>query len=495
MRKVLPTSLLLTFLLFVFSFSAASPGNAQGEADWQPPIEISRAVLNDAGFPANSRSPTIVADSWGKVHAIWVADLDASEESAGNALFYSSWDGEKWSNPNDIYFEPRGGLWKPRVVVDTNGWLHLAWTRNGKLYYSRARVENANQANSWTVPYSPSTLKATNVSLAVDSSSNVHAVFCYNRDEGYLAYLRTTDVDRWTTPVELASVEGCWTRIALDEKDRLHVVYSEQPGSGPGSAVYYLSSDSRGSNWDSPRIIDDGSSGYVDQYGPSWINVAAIGPDEVHIVWHGAPSGQRWHQWSEDGGDTWSEPSQLFPNHRGLTEPVALAADSEGTLHMVTTGWLETEERPIGPYYSKWKDGKWAPLTEITKRTNWDPEGPEIAIAGGNKLVTSWRHQENDTNQAWTAFLSLDAPAKTPPPRITRISETDTISQQPLVVDTDEPTVDSSTEQLSSKVPISDDPSGGLLFDPILAAFLFVALFLIATIAAARYFSKRNQIR
>jgi hypothetical protein len=436
-----------------------------------------------------------VSDSWGKVHAIWVADLDNSEESADNALYYSSWDGEKWSIPNDIYFEPRGGLWKPRVTADANGWLHLAWTRNGNLYYSRARIEDADQANGWIVPYSPNTLKVTNVSLAVDSSNNVHAVFCYNRDGGYLAYQRTTDVDRWTTPVELDIIEGCWTRIAVDERDRLHVVYSEQPGSGPGSAVYYLFSDSGGSNWDSPQIIDDGSTGYVDQYGPSWINVVTIGADEVHIIWHGAPSGQRWHQWSEDGGDTWSEPSQVFADHRGLTEPVALAADSEGTLHIVTLGWLETEERPIGPYYSNWKDGKWAALTAITERTDWDPEGPEIVIAGGNKLITTWRHQEIDTNQAWTAFLPLDVPAKTHPPRITRISETDTISQQALTVDEDEIMVDSSTEQLSNNKSLSDDPASGFLFDPIFAAFLSVALFLIAVIAASRYFSKRKQIR
>lgn len=491
-RKVLLISFLLDLLFISVSSSASAQDTPEEGADWRPPTEISSGVLNDASAPANSRSPTLAADPWGTVHAIWVTDLDSSDQVANNSLHYSSWDGNTWSTPIDIYLEDSGGLWQPKMVADTDGWLHLTWTRSGNLYYSRAYVDDAGQTNGWSEPYSPSGLKASNASLAVDSSNNIHVVFCTNRAEGYLAYQRTDGIDRWTNPVELASTDGCWTRIAVDGSDRLHVVYSDQAESGDGSAAYYLQSTSLGSSWSSPVTVDDGGTGYVNQLGPSWINVAAIGLDEVHIVWQGAPAGQIWHQWSENGGVSWSAPLHLFPDHHGLTEPVALAADSENTLHMVTSGWLETGEKPNGPFYTKWEDGTWDSLSKITDRSDWDAEGPDMVIAGGYMLIVSWRHQEADTNQAWTYILPLDAPAIIHQPRFIQASENNAISQSQHPLNEQESIFDPASYQNSGSKPFSDDPDNDLSFDPMTTAVLIVAIFLVLTIVAGRYMSKRS---
>ena len=129
--------LLIFFLIILYfisvSVAASAQDSVQEGSDWRPAVEISRGVLNNANVKVNSGSPALAADPWGTVHAIWVTDLASSDQAANNAIHYSSWAGDVWSLPIEIYFDLSGGLSQPKMVADSDGWLHLMWTRGGNL--------------------------------------------------------------------------------------------------------------------------------------------------------------------------------------------------------------------------------------------------------------------------------------------------------------------------------------------------------------------------
>ncbi|MGB3715257.1 MAG: sialidase family protein [Candidatus Promineifilaceae bacterium] len=411
MRYIRLILLFVSILLYASIIFAAS---AQDETKWTIPEKLSETVLNEAGLPASTMSPVLVADLWGNVHAIFAAKTGIGEGASFDTLYYSKFDGYNWTQPIDVLYKSGSNFWSPQLTVDSDGWLHLVWIDGPMAMYSQASAHAADLADSWSEPIRVSQGTVRNASIVAGLDGYVHMVYCSSEELGYLAHARTANGSDWSRPVEIAMVGGCWTRAAEDENGGLHVVYSEQPGAGVGSAVYYTRSADGGASWSIPLLVDSKDEGYLENYGPSWVNLATVGTDEIHIIWDGTPAGQRWHQWSADRGETWSKPSQISSIHRGLTEPNALAVDSSGRVHMVSLGWLGAKDKPIGPFYTSWRDGLWSPLAFIGERGDWEPEGGSAAILGGNHLVAGWRHETGEGNEVWVSDMAIDSPSIPP---------------------------------------------------------------------------------
>jgi hypothetical protein len=138
----------------------------------------------------------------------------------------------------------------------------------------------------------------------------------------------------WAKPVVvLDAVTPQWPgadkpRLAIDSRSNiLHAVWlrTNLPnGTGP-QAVYYARSTDNGQTWSAPVRVAEG---LVD-----WPRIAAIGTNQVLLVWNQARSGnpnapaiEVWSQFSSTGGDRWSAASRVG----GLGEvsgPVGLASD------------------------------------------------------------------------------------------------------------------------------------------------------------------------
>lgn len=407
----------ISILLYVNIFLVAG---AQVETRWSNPENLSETVLNEAGQPAPTMSPVLVTDQWGNIHAIFPAMIGTGENAPFDTLFYAMFDGSQWTQPNDVLFRESGNFWLPQMTVDSDGWLHLVWIDGPRAMYSRAPVHAAGIANSWSEPTRISNDAVRNASIFAGGDGSIHVVYCSSEEADNLAHIKTENGYDWSRPVEITTTGGCWTMAAKDGNGRLHVVFSEQPGVGAGSAVYYSRSVDGGLSWTAPLEIDSKDERYLANYGPSWINVATVGLDEIHIIWDGNPAGQRWHQMSVDGGESWSEPYQIVSDHRGLTGPNTLIVDGSGTVHMVSLGWLDTEDNPKGPFHASWRDDDWTAMELIGERSDWDAEGGSAAILGGNLLVAGWRHQTGEGNEVWVSKMTIDSPfippAKMPTP-------------------------------------------------------------------------------
>jgi hypothetical protein len=427
MRRRLPRSALvsLVWVCWLLLGIGISVTRAQGGGTWTPPVLISRGVMNASVIPARVSYPILAADMWGGVHAFWSAVFDEDAE-IGDTLFYSFWDGTAWSTPLDVLYTPGKLIWLPKVAVDSKGWLHLVWMEGavGQVWYVYVPVAEAGAVRAWPVPQRVGDGRVSGISVAVDMDDNVHLLYCGTGKYQGVYHTSSADGTSWLTPVHVGETDvenpECRLGQAVDARGRLHVVWGQSLGQiGP---IYYARSEDGGRSWLPPLEVDRKDEKYFGEYAPGRPNILAIGPDEVHLVWFGAPAGQRWHQWSADGGRTWSPAQPISTRVRGFMEPPALVADSAGTLHLVSQGWID--DGPSGTFYTYWRNGRWSTLSLIDENVkykgSYSPHGggefAALAVTGGNTLHVVW---EVGLAEIWASSLAVDAPDVPPCPQPT----------------------------------------------------------------------------
>ncbi len=406
----------LLVLVLAVGGSVWRPATAQAQPSepWSDPQMLSVGLLDESGQPLRSVCPVLVADPWGGVHAFWT--MLPRQQAAGQdgILFYSQWDGSTWSPPIDILYARHLPMWLPRAALDEAGRVHVAWQVGvqGPVWYSSSMVGQAGSAKAWSASLEVSDLASTGFGLAADSLGQAHIVFCTGEEEDRCYYSFSSDGYEWTSGTAIYNpCDNCTARVAVDGRGRIHTVFGSQSTSG--KVLYYSRSDDGGRTWLPAVEFDRVDARFAEDYGPALGTVVTLGLDQVHVIWDGAPAGQRWHRWSTDGGQTWSQAQEISPDQRGLTLPVAAAFDSAGALHVVSMGWRDTPGTPRGAFHLVWQNGRWSEPQLIGSRTDWDVEYAALAISRGNVLVAAWTEKldAKETLQIWTSNLKVDAPA------------------------------------------------------------------------------------
>jgi hypothetical protein len=344
----------------------------------------------------------VAADASGVVHVFWAYGAPGAEESGEVEAIYYAWlENGRWSEPVDVLVSPGGRVARfHSVVVDPSGYLHVVWSGGNALYYSRAFAPEAGSALSWTEPAAlVSGVSALEPGLAVDGQGILYVV--WTQASAGLMFARSEDGGRsWSAPnlifpAEQGNELARWGRIAVDVRGRLHVALtftrsasSAASEQGNPNYLYYLRSEDQGETWSAPFLVTP-----EPDFGE--MNVATYGDDVVHLLWNGrAGTHGRYHRWSENGGQTWSDTQAVVrpapqDSHGtgGLTGYPALTVDAAGALHMVTaTGG--------GDYYYRWQDGLWSEPALLSPGLRGDGvtgedislEQPSIAINRGSEL-------------------------------------------------------------------------------------------------------------
>jgi hypothetical protein len=394
---------------------------AQAPGAWaQPMLLMQGAGIASAvsGSPSVSY-PVLVPDTAEGVHALWVAVYDAGA-AIGDTLFYSFWDGMAWSVPVDIVHTPGELVWVPQVAIAPDGLLYVVWTDgSGQVWYTRAPSARAGSVRAWPAPAPASVGLASGLAISADDASRVHLAYCAAGDDHGVYHATFSEDGGWSRAVYVgetgntaSQVAECRLGMAFDAGERLHLVWGQS--FFQVAPVYYARSDDGGLSWRSPLEVDRWDDRYAGLYAPGRPNLVAIGRDEVHIVWFGAPEGERWHRWSADGGNTWGSSEPVSTRLRGFMEPPAMAADSAGRMHLLSRGWID--EGPSGTFYTFWQEGQWSPLSLIDKHVHY---GGNYSTAGGGEFA-SLAITSDDTLHAvwevglaeiWVSRLEVDAPA------------------------------------------------------------------------------------
>jgi hypothetical protein len=440
LKYVCIVSFILLSVLSLASWEVASLYAQTGL--WTKPVNISQ-TSNASWFP------DLAVDSAGNVHGIWCETTPLKGGGDKEQAYYSMWDGQTWSTPNDIV-PPQVDIIRSAIAVDAYDTLHLVFGWH-KMYYKRARASEAQSAAAWTSPYLVNDRLHTYMKDIAVYEDTLHIVYddMGVQDEDVecpgcadIYYRRSTDRGlTWSMPVALFPT-GTGSNYAQMEVDKAGVVYVAWNegwdrfvgGWDPRYGVYMYSADG-GSTWSAPTIV----------WYPNATNmrlaVGSNGQGGVMLVWRTASQEYPgiYYMWSTDYGESWAPP-QALPNifaqtsisNHGMYD---MATDSGGHIHLVVVGRPSLEEDGLGVYHLEWDGTSWSPPTAIYRGAGF-PDYPNIVISEGNKLHVAWYVRETlegGNNEIWYSSSQAASPAQTPVPLPT---STPTLTPTPLATAT-----------------------------------------------------------
>lgn len=328
-------------------------------------------------------TPYVFSDRFGVTHIWWREYQRETTVSATipEMLYYMNNSHGVWSDAVDVI--AMTSAVGPTGAVDNYGVVHAGWVGPlATLFHTTALTSHAESAANWSAITAIDTSNL-HAHLANAPDGTIHLVYPGRESSGvfYTRYDSLRDV--WTAPSRVApaarlDVSADYASIAIGTDGLLHVVWSEfrLPEGWPPTGVYYSQSNDEGITWSEPLEIAG-----VDH---DQINIAVTDAGQVHVAWNGQVAiGGRYHRWSADNGQTWSERTAVIPPGKGGTEgPPQLQIDNANVVHMLTTfdgcAW-----------HVSWDSGRWSQPVCISgpkaMASNWI-EQPALALYNGNEL-------------------------------------------------------------------------------------------------------------
>lgn len=403
------------FILLLLCCWGQGRAFAQVDAsDWTPPLELFETT-------GRASEPELVVDAAGVVHVFWAYGSPEDEAAGdGQSLYYTRRQQGVWSEPVDVLVSPGGrGARMPAVALDHHSYLHVAWSGGDTIYTSRAYAPAAIAPQSWSEPIA-FTLYVAAFEPAIVTAGN-HIYLLWTEASNGLVFARSTDGgQRWSAPQTIFAAPGAqelarWGRLAVDDAGRLHVAVSLARSNDTAAArrdpiyIYYLRSEDGGDAWTDPWLITP-----EPDFGEA--TVVTWGVNDVHLLWNGrAGTHGRYHRWSVDGGQSWSEVETIMPpgpplGLGGLTGFPAALLDARGDLHLASTADPQN-------YYMRWRNGVWTDPVVISAGVDGlgvtgeavNMEMPALALGLGNELHAVFHDGQE---RIWyTSRLLPDLPA------------------------------------------------------------------------------------
>lgn len=470
-------ALLLSVMLLLIGIGASEASFNQQAGPWSDPITLA----------TEGRRPLLVADSAGDLHLFYGGESEDQDPEVAATIYYMSRIGGEWRPPLDILFSTLGAVDLDGAVIDGAGNLHVAWHDNEGVYHSRVHVSMAGNASNWeTELVLPGRLPSGE--MVLDDNGRLHMALA--TDLSAVVYLYSDDGGtRWSPPLpvyrefdtEELAIGG--VQLAVDQSGAVHVTWYETAAEVDWSpwSVWYGRSSDEGNSWQVREVA-------TPEFGMS--DVAVDGDNNVHLV-YGRTIGHsdgRWHQWSSDGGQTWTNARPLYPgveHASGVTGGFDFALDSARRLHMVNS--YGRQDGDVSAWHMVWLGTMWSE-PEVLLDTRYHAHQPRLAIAGGNEL----NFVALAPRQAFSLVYRLgaaDSPATERREMPTRVIETIADSGSVDEEAAAEPT------PVVPRTALSDEalamPGSGRPFDALLLSAAASAITILILVAVMRRKSRR----
>jgi hypothetical protein len=403
---------------------------------WTEPVQISDT-------PYGSWFPDLVVDNLGNVHVVW-CETSPAPTGHREQVFYTMWDGQTWSEPNDIV-PPSPDIIRNAIATDELGYLHMMFSGSvpsighNSLFYTQAPIGGAWSAAQWSTPHRIGGGSNYAVDIAVSPDNTIHAVYdqgvvdevemeglVFVNQSSDIFYRRSTDGGAtWSAPVNLfpsPATGSAREQIEIDEAGTIHVAWDEGwdklTGRGDPNYSVYTSSSDGGLSWRPPISVTYPTTGTAQ------LTPASDGRGGVVLLWRLTDDAGLYYQWSDDDGSTWFPPARvpgLFTRSwRGPFDLYDMAADSAGHIHLVVVAAQSAElEAPLAVYHLEWDGTVWAEPEVLYAGAGY-PEYPRIAVSRGNQLHVVWFVREelfgDVRRDVWYTTSQSAAPLQTPPP-------------------------------------------------------------------------------
>ena len=295
--------------------------------------------------------------------------------------------------------------------------LHMVYVSGdvqaGQVFYTNASLPEAGRAQAWAPPVAidNDTVRDGGAAIAVDGQGRLVLVYGGKRfGAGLYAAVSEDSGATWSDPSVLArpgqdeQVPGAvW--LEVDGEGRIHVVWSVVNIQGLGEEIGYGRLDTTDLHFDQSATLARRSSDF-DLMG--WPSIISRGAELIAVYQNGFPP-TRWMRRSEDGGKTWTEAAQPFPQIGGY-ETAYLLKDSAGNVHMLT-GNRQADPEIYGMWHSRLIDNQWLPLEPIISgpaTTTFDPCCVRAVISQGNVLLATWpQNVRQEKSHRRLVFLHL----------------------------------------------------------------------------------------
>lgn len=406
-QKTMMKPLALLVLSATCLILAVTPGvaAAQGTTCGQPD-SVSEDVAAFSAFAHLS------SDRYGRLHLIWssgVAKGRNEEQVETDTIFYTTFVNGAWTQPIDILADSVFAA-ADNIVVTADDGLLVSWRTRGGLNVSRASLQLAGSAYNWTTL----DLMVGSVSSSdffVDPNGRIHLAYTVHepaRQSGKVSYIRSDDGGHtWSSPVEFALVDSyaiinTGVRVYATSDDFINVAWHRNTAENAWmpTGVWYASSGDGGDTWSEPQEVFSGAraalphlSAGVDRFYMTWLR--GVGYEDSKYL-----------RSSLDGGRTWTEPQLQFSDLQGINGAMPILTDSAGNEHWIMSGDQGGKTRIWRT--SRPTSGSWTMPVAISGELE-DSEFPEAIVSAGNELHVVWNDFVED--DIYHVICSLQAPA------------------------------------------------------------------------------------
>jgi hypothetical protein len=465
----------LLMLILALTLSTMTATAQGGTSAWITPLNFSESPETDSGYPI------ILCDTGQNLHVFWIEKSDTDAY-----IYYRTDAGGSLSPPFDVVRAGSNASTRLSAVIDTNNVMHLTWITNvgnGDFYYATAPLDQISNAQAWSEPI-VLVPAVSSGGLTIDNRGRIYASYTQTDNDalvhaGYYMYSDDNGAT-WSTPVEFFEANTpvptlTTVSVKADDQGRLHATWRERSYEyGAHSRVGYMRSTDDGVTWSKLVLAEANTPPGVDR-----AEVYLMGDDEVHLTWF---EPDRMHQWSKDGGATWSRPNLIINLGWGFGGSNELVKDSAGIIHDIS-GVSE------GVYHTSWVGNNWV-YPEIIAKVDNDPHEQKVVVCRGNELHVVYSDRVGE-HEIWYSTKRVAGPAIARGPVPTPIVAVAARAVAP-VVETATPiaaqeVADISTGAQESNAPLNTAPPSNTSTMLVLAIAILPVLALIAGVFALKF--------
>jgi hypothetical protein len=114
-------------------------------AEWFPQEAVWNQLVSVANSEGRLRSPKLLADERGRLHAFWSQADAVNPNGPGMSIQYARWEAGQWSQPETVLTSPDGRTDQPDVAISADNRLYAVWSggAGGQIYFSQANADQA----------------------------------------------------------------------------------------------------------------------------------------------------------------------------------------------------------------------------------------------------------------------------------------------------------------------------------------------------------------
>jgi hypothetical protein len=336
--------------------------------EWFPSPILWSSSENVVDTTAKISALTSVAEKNDNTHVFWV-ESSISEAEENYTIKHTQWDGTQWTIPNSVRTGVGGAPTQLSSSSDGSGRLLLTWVDGdiGQLYFRWVNADKASLSSEWSQPQSllPSLFTISNPRLLADSAGKIVIVYAipFNEKRGIYLIRSEDHGSTWSEPKEIFSaLSANWDlvnqpKINLSADGRLHLLLTRYSVQGQPIGLFYTQSSDGGATWNQIEEVVDTP--------VFWSEVTSFGAQTIHRFWQEWSSSLyvNFHQVSEDGGQTWENPT-IVSYASGLSAPPSVTIDQVGGLHF---NQMSNPEN-LMIQYSRWDGSRWLKDSDIRLR-------------------------------------------------------------------------------------------------------------------------------